>query len=158
MDVDLVSKNPVDRSAAGPAARPRPLNDGFAATMAAQVDDGASTIERAERLIGARVRAPEGGCGCDALINAVVPSSPDQQSAGWTSGRSTSVGATQAPAFAAPPLRDVTPGQVLTLDDPADLSSHLHRAILRNATEMITASRTGLVEVRPVPWDQIRQR
>lgn len=157
MDVDVVSKNPIDRFGMSAAVRSRAPGDGFAATMAARLDDGVSTVEQAERLIGARIRAPEGGCGCEALVSSVVPSPPDSQSADQPSDRSGSGGAAQAPAFAALPPSDVSPGRILALDDPNDLSGHLHRAILRNATEMIASNRSGLVEVLPIPWDQVRQ-
>lgn len=133
MDVDLVSKIPIG-PALGATTRTPAGDDGFAAAMTTRLDDGASIVERAERRIGTRIRAPEGGCSCDAFVGSVAPSAP-----------------------AASPNGSLAPGRVLTLNDPNDLSGHLHRAILRNATEMITAARSGLVEVLTVPWDRVEQ-
>lgn len=160
MDVGLVINNPIGQAAANAAALPRSVDSGFATTMASQLDNGASTVERAEQLIGARIRAPEGGCGCDAFVNAVAPSAPEPQVIDRAPDRGGLGQATQLqmPTFTLPQGQNVSPGEVLTLDDPADLSGHLHRAILRNATEMITANQSGLVEVLSIPWDQVQRR
>lgn len=155
MDVGLVINSPIGQAVGSAAALPRSVDSGFAATMATQFEDGASTVDRAEQLIGARIRAPEGGCGCDAFIDSVAPSAPEPQTAELPS---TQRGLALMPSFAPSQGPDVSPGRILELDDPADLSGHLHRAILRNATEMITANQNGLVEVLSIPWGQVQRR
>ena len=126
---------------------------GFGATIAAEIGEQSSTLERAEDLIGTRIRAPEGGCGCDALIGTVAPSPA-------TSPRidDPTRPMTREPAGVSQQTRDVSPGRILVLDDPSDLGDHLHQAILRNATEMIAANRSGLVEVLSIPWDRVQRR
>ena len=164
----MVSTNPIDFSVPNDtrtaAPRTNPSSSGFAATMAAEVG-GTSTLERAEELIGTRIRAPEGGCGCDALVSTVMPSPPP--AADRSLERSPAVTMptamptarpTATPAAALSQAWDVSPGRILVLNDPNDLGDHLHQAILRNATEMIAANRNGLVEVLSIPWDQVQPR
>lgn len=155
MDVGLVSNSPIDQSMGSVAAAPRSAEGGFATTMATQLDDGVATVERAEQLIGARIRAPEGGCGCDAFVDSVANSAPEPQTAELPSSQRELA---LMPTFTPSPGPDVSAGRILELDDPADLSGHLHRAILRNATEMITANQNGLIEVLSIPWGQVQRR
>lgn len=147
MDVDLVSNSFTANLAGATQTRPASIDQGFAATMATKLDDGVTIVEDAEQLVGTRIRAPEGGCGCDAFVDTVV-SAPAE-----TSG---------PPIGAAPrsvPTREAAvPGEIISFNDPSDLGDHVHRAILRNATEMISAHRNGVVEVLSIPWEQAQKR
>lgn len=159
MDVGLVINNPIGQAVGSVSALPRPTDSGFATTMANQLDDRTSTVERAEQMVGGRIRAPEGGCGCDAFIATVAPESPTS-SATEQPARQTAAPFMPAftPTFDGAQSQDFSPGQILEFDDATDLSGHVHRAILRNATEMITANQSGLVEVLSIPWGQVQRR
>lgn len=152
MDVALVSTSPIDRPLAGDRLQTNASGGGFAATIAAEIGDQTSTLERAEELIGTRIRAPEGGCGCDALVGTAMQAPAPSAVAEPVQARPVM----REPVAAISQPRDVSPGRILVLDQPSELGDHLHQAILRNATEMIATNRNGLVEVLSIPWDQVR--
>lgn len=131
----------------------------FAASMSAEVGDEAQRLESAEGLIGGRIRAPEGGCRCDALIESTAPTSaPATTSAAVTPGTiapavSPNRGALVAPATIRPATPfEVVPGDVLLFEDDINLSDHVHQAIVRNASEMIATNEHGVVEALAIPW------
>ena len=153
MDVALISTLPATSINLGGTAQTTTPRGGFSVAMAAESGGERATLEQAEALVGTRIRAPEGGCGCDAFVDAVVP----ETTAPTTTSESV-VARSASPVVAASARSTPVPGQILAFADASvnttDLDEHLHRAIVRNATEMIMANTEGLVEVMAIPWDR----
>ncbi len=151
-------------------------SNAFDAALAAEASDESMTAAKAEDLVGTRIRAPEGGCGCDALVaasqpagdgtatgDAIVTAPPPQSADRFSLAQSTALLSSGSPIASAQfgmSQRQVSPGDVTTGDivllrDDADPSGRFHQAIARSATEMIAANRSGLVEVLPIPWRRV---
>jgi hypothetical protein len=153
MEVAWISPSPIDSSPARAPARPTTAGGDFAAAISAETGESRTKLERAEALVGTRIRAPEGGCGCDALISTVAP--PE------AAAKATA----QLPDVAerAPLPSELEPGSIISFSPASDergsvsndLTDHLHRAIVRNASEMITANEDGMIEVLGIPWRRI---
>lgn len=159
MDVALISTLPTTSINTSTAAQPATGSRGFSMAMAAENGGDRTTLEQAEALVGTRIRAPEGGCGCDAFVNTVAPQTPAPETAGPQAAAPETIAARAASPTATASTRSAAiPGQVVSIAEASanatDLGEHLHRAIIRNATEMIMANTDGLVEVLAIPWDR----
>ncbi len=143
-----------------PATRPSQPSvgaEGFAAAMESERATGSVDVDRVEGMVGARIRAPEGGCGCDALVDVATNSTK-------TTDRVTPTPVTDLPTTAVPttalPTTDLPTaparGQVVQL--AGEGKDRDHQAIMRNTSEMIAVNQQGIVEVMAVPWARVTNR
>ena len=110
-----------------------PRDTSFAAAIETATSPSAETARSAERLIGTQVRAPEGGCACDALAaSASASPEPVRVDRGAT----------------------IEPGDLLELSEPGNFGRS-HLAVARTAREMIAVQSDGVVRVSPIPIERL---
>lgn len=100
------------------------------------------SADAAERLVGAQLVPPTGGCQCDTMAAAVLPNGA--AGIGTVSGQVIGERAS------------VQPGDVLLLAGPS-LADRLHLAIVSSTFQMIAPGDDGVVGMTAIPWDRVRE-
>lgn len=147
--MDVAFPPPISRVgvSSAPAATPDPSTARFDDALGAQITAPRSVADEVEGLVGQRIKAPPGGCGCDALVSNVDAAVPKA-----ATGRSESVLDMVRPG-------EIQRGDVLVLRSSDGLpGARLHQAVARGLSEMIAVNSMGVVEVTDIPWSLVEGR